>query len=65
MAPAKPVRVSSFGSLYHFRREQKPPAAGDATKCLSCPAEKDCAYSAKKSAFACCNFQKTLIDSDF
>ncbi|KAI5894011.1 NAD(P)-binding protein [Schizophyllum commune H4-8] len=48
MAPAKPVRVSSFGSLYHFRREQKPPAAGDATKCLSCPAEKDCAYSAKK-----------------
>ncbi|TRM68237.1 hypothetical protein BD626DRAFT_394252 [Schizophyllum amplum] len=48
MAPAKPVRVSSFGSLYHFRKEQKPPAAGDATKCFNCPAEKDCAYSAKK-----------------
>ncbi|KAL1737971.1 hypothetical protein HDZ31DRAFT_51642, partial [Schizophyllum fasciatum] len=46
--PAKPVRVSSFGSLYHFRKGQKPAAAGDATKCMSCPAEKDCAYSAKK-----------------
>ena len=25
--------------------------AGDANRCLDCPAEKDCPYSAKKSLF--------------
>jgi len=44
----KPIRVSSFGSLQHFRRESKPAQAGGATRCLDCPIEKDCAYSAKK-----------------
>lgn len=41
-------RVSSFGSLKHFRREEKPAAAGDATRCLDCPCEAICPYSARK-----------------
>ncbi|KAH7103055.1 NAD(P)-binding protein [Auriculariales sp. MPI-PUGE-AT-0066] len=44
----QPTRVSSFGSLSHFRKQGKPPAAGNATRCLDCPAEQMCAYSAKK-----------------
>lgn len=47
--PAVPVKVSSFGSLRHFRKDGKPKAAGTSMRCLDCPAEKDCAYSAKKS----------------
>ncbi|KAF9534142.1 hypothetical protein CPB83DRAFT_866421 [Crepidotus variabilis] len=47
-APAVPVKVSSFGSLRHFRKDGKPKAAGTSTRCLDCPAERDCAYSAKK-----------------
>lgn len=39
-------RVSSFGALHHFRREQRP--AGAADRCLDCPVEPACAYSAKK-----------------
>ena len=40
-----PRSISSMGSLTHFRQSRKPAAAGDATNCLSCPAEKDCVYS--------------------
>jgi len=40
------LRVSSFGSLCHFRKEHKPEGAGD--RCLDCPVEPDCAYSARK-----------------
>ena len=40
------LRVSSFGSLYHFRKEHKPEGAAD--RCLDCPVEPDCPYSAKK-----------------
>ncbi|KAJ8515993.1 hypothetical protein ONZ45_g6671 [Pleurotus djamor] len=47
-APAVPVRVSSFGSLQHFKKSEKPSSAGDATRCLDCPIERQCAYSAKK-----------------
>jgi hypothetical protein len=32
----------------HFRRTQKPAKAGNATNCLSCPADLDCIFSAKK-----------------
>lgn len=38
--------VSSFGSLRHFRAEERP--AGAAERCLDCPVEPDCPYSARK-----------------
>jgi predicted dehydrogenase len=38
--------VSSFGSLVHFREENKPVNAGK--RCLSCSYESKCPYSAKK-----------------
>jgi predicted dehydrogenase len=37
-------RVSSFGSLTHFRPSSKP--AGAADRCLDCAVESDCPYSA-------------------
>ncbi|WP_436497174.1 Gfo/Idh/MocA family protein [Actinokineospora sp. HUAS TT18] len=41
----RPVtRVSSFGSLFHFRPANKPAGAG--SRCSSCPVEPTCAYSA-------------------
>ncbi|XP_066528262.1 putative oxidoreductase YteT isoform X2 [Hoplias malabaricus] len=40
------LKVSSFGSLSHFRKENKPPGA--ANRCLDCSVESDCPYSAKK-----------------
>ncbi|KAJ6516040.1 hypothetical protein C8R45DRAFT_229639 [Mycena sanguinolenta] len=48
LSPSTPSRVSSFGSLQHFRKSSKPAAAGAATRCLECPIDKTCAYSAKK-----------------
>ncbi|KAF9505820.1 hypothetical protein BS47DRAFT_1353600 [Hydnum rufescens UP504] len=45
---SKPVRVSSFGSLSHFRKAHKPMEAGAAKKCLECPIQDVCTYSAKK-----------------
>ncbi|CAG8512230.1 8279_t:CDS:10 [Paraglomus brasilianum] len=41
------VRISSFGNLTHFKRENKPEEAGKATRCLECAHEKNCQYSAK------------------
>ncbi|MFH0892527.1 MAG: Gfo/Idh/MocA family oxidoreductase [Candidatus Falkowbacteria bacterium] len=41
-------RVQSFGSLFHFRRENKPREAGSAMRCLDCPRESECPYSAVK-----------------
>ncbi len=41
-----PDRVASFGSLAHFRAEDRP--AGAADRCLDCPVENDCPYSAKR-----------------
>jgi predicted dehydrogenase len=38
--------ISSFGSLRHFRPEQRP--AGAADRCLDCPVESECPYSARK-----------------
>jgi predicted dehydrogenase len=39
-------RVSSFGSLIHFRPENRPEGASD--RCLDCAVEVDCPYSAKR-----------------
>ncbi|KAL4810314.1 hypothetical protein BDV18DRAFT_55914 [Aspergillus unguis] len=38
--------IHSTGHLTQFTPSQKPPAAGSATNCVSCPIEKDCTYSA-------------------
>ncbi|KAJ8124416.1 hypothetical protein O1611_g9224 [Lasiodiplodia mahajangana] len=43
-----PTSVASTGSLQFFRKGRKPKAAGNATNCLSCPAEKECMYSSKR-----------------
>lgn len=42
----KVVRVSSFGSLLHFRPENKP--AGATMQCWDCPVRDACAYSATR-----------------
>ncbi|KAJ6167086.1 hypothetical protein N7470_002533 [Penicillium chermesinum] len=44
--PHFPRSISSAGSLTQFRPARKPAAAGAATNCLSCPAERECSYSA-------------------
>jgi predicted dehydrogenase len=45
------VRVSSFGGLFHFRPEQAP--AGAAERCVDCPVESSCAYSAARLYRSC------------
>jgi len=39
-------RVSSFGSLFHFKRANQPTGASD--RCVDCGVEADCPYSAPK-----------------
>ncbi|KAJ9255632.1 hypothetical protein DTO207G8_3022 [Paecilomyces variotii] len=46
--PHEPRSISSMGALTQFRPQRKPAAAGTATNCLSCPAERVCNYSALK-----------------
>ncbi|MEU8377791.1 Gfo/Idh/MocA family oxidoreductase [Streptosporangium sp. NPDC048865] len=46
-----PARVSSFGSLSHFRAEERPEAAAD--RCLDCPLEPSCPYSAPRLYLGC------------
>ncbi|MDT0169395.1 Gfo/Idh/MocA family oxidoreductase [Pseudarthrobacter sp. BRE9] len=41
---SRPLRVSSFGRLSHFRPEEAP--EGAAGRCTECPAEARCPYSA-------------------
>ena len=43
---ARCLKVSSFGGLNHFRREQQP--AGAADRCLDCGVEPACPYSARR-----------------
>lgn len=38
--------LSSFGSLMHFRKENRP--RGAAARCLDCQVERNCPYSAKR-----------------
>ncbi|XP_053705284.1 uncharacterized protein zgc:154075 [Synchiropus splendidus] len=40
------LKVSSFGSLSHFQKENKP--EGAAARCLDCSVESTCPYSARK-----------------
>ncbi len=42
----KCTAVSSFGSLYHFKKENKPDGAGD--RCIDCIVERECPYSARR-----------------
>nr|XP_040049185.1 putative oxidoreductase YteT [Gasterosteus aculeatus aculeatus] len=44
--PRRCVKVSSFGSVSHFGKENKPTGAG--SRCLDCSIEGDCPYSASK-----------------
>lgn len=46
-----PARVASFGRLSHFRAEQRPPGATD--RCLDCPVEPTCPYSAPRLYLSC------------
>ncbi|EGC35065.1 hypothetical protein DICPUDRAFT_55402 [Dictyostelium purpureum] len=41
-------KISSFGGLTYFNKENKPKEAGDAKRCLSCPISNKCPYSASK-----------------
>ena len=41
-----PLRVSSFGSLTHFTAANRP--AGAADRCVACPVEANCPYSAPR-----------------
>ena len=45
------ARVSSFGSLMHFRPENRP--AGAAGRCLDCGVEPSCPYSAPRLYLSC------------
>ncbi|MFI6697582.1 Gfo/Idh/MocA family protein [Streptomyces sp. NPDC050509] len=46
-----PDRVTSFGGLTHFRAEERPEGAAD--RCLDCPLEPSCPYSAKRLYLGC------------
>lgn len=46
MGKQRCIKVSSFGSLSHFTKENKPSGAG--SRCLDCAVEEGCPYSAQK-----------------
>jgi predicted dehydrogenase len=45
------LRVSSFGGLHHFRTDRRPEGAAD--RCLDCPVEPGCPYSATRLYLSC------------
>lgn len=47
----EPARVASFGSLTHFRAENRPADAGE--RCAGCAAEPGCPYSAQRLYLGC------------
>jgi len=47
LVPGGCLRVSSFGGLAYFTRANSPAGSGD--RCVSCPAEPECPYSAVKA----------------
>lgn len=50
LAAARPLRIASFGSLTHFRKEKAP--AGAPRFCLEgCPAYRECPYDVSKLYF--------------
>lgn len=51
LAGQLPARVSSFGNLTHFRPEERP--EGAASRCVECPIEPTCPYSAKRLYLDC------------
>ena len=51
MVNRTPLRVSSFGSLFHFRPEQAPAGAGQ--RCVDCDVESSCPYSAARLYRSC------------
>jgi hypothetical protein len=46
MQPRQCTDISSFGKLMHFTSDNKPKGASD--RCVTCPVESTCPYSAKK-----------------
>jgi len=46
MIGLKCVQIQSFGSLFHYTPQHRP--AGAADRCLDCPVEADCPYSAAR-----------------
>lgn len=62
-AGTDPVKVSSFGGLSHFRRENAPEGAPG--HCLDgCPAEATCPYHAKKVYLSAPDWMKLPVSND-
>ena len=55
----KCTKLSSFGALTYFHKGNRPSDAAD--RCLDCPRERSCAYSARR--FYLERFQKNRIDN--
>lgn len=54
--------ISSFGELGHFTEDNQPQGASD--RCLTCPIEVSCPYSAKKLYYLCLGHWPTTVITD-